>query len=157
VVYQVIVDRFAPAANLDAKRALYPAPRVMRRWDEVPVANSGLAPGTQITRHELDFWGGDLQSLRSRLDHVQALGADVLYLNPIHLGFTNHKLKATIIYNWPLKPPLKKGEQVATLRVTTASEASSEVPLYVAEDVAAAGTIRRGLDSILCLATGWLP
>jgi len=70
---------------------------------------------------------------------------------------TNHKLKASIIYNWPLKPPLKKGEQVATLRVTTATEASSEVPLYVAEDVAAAGTIRRGLDSLLCLATGWLP
>ena len=34
VVYQVIVDRFAPSANLDAKRALYPAPRVLRRWDE---------------------------------------------------------------------------------------------------------------------------
>jgi glycosidase len=48
-------------------------------------------PGTQITRHELDFWGGDLQSLATRLDHVQRLGADVLYLNPIHLGFTNHK------------------------------------------------------------------
>ena len=91
VVYQVIVDRFAPAAHLDAKRALYPAPRVLRRWDEVPVANSEWAPGTQITRHELDFWGGDLQSLRSHLDHVQGLGADVLYLNPIHLGFTNHK------------------------------------------------------------------
>ena len=91
VVYQVIVDRFAPSANLDAKRALYAAPKVLRRWDEVPVANSERAPGTQVTRHELDFWGGDLQSLRSRLDHVQALGADVLYLNPIHLGFTNHK------------------------------------------------------------------
>ena len=91
VVYQVIVDRFAPAGNLDAKRALYPAPKVLRRWDEVPVANGQLAPGTQITRHELDFWGGDLQSLRGKLDHVQGLGADVLYLNPLHLGFTNHK------------------------------------------------------------------
>jgi len=91
VVYQVIVDRFAPSANLDAKRALYPAPKTLRRWDEVPVGNPELAPGTKITRHELDFWGGDLQSLRGKLDHVQALGADVLYLNPIHLGFTNHK------------------------------------------------------------------
>jgi D-alanyl-D-alanine carboxypeptidase (penicillin-binding protein 5/6) len=67
------------------------------------------------------------------------------------------KLKAYIVYQWPLKPPLKKGDQVATLRVTTASEAMSEVPLYVAEDVERAGTIRRGLDSILCLATRWLP
>jgi glycosidase len=91
VVYQVIVDRFAPTANLDAKRALYPAPKRLRGWDEVPLANPEIAPGTQITRHELDFWGGDLQSLRGRLDYVQQLGADVLYLNPIHLGFTNHK------------------------------------------------------------------
>ena len=91
VVYQVIVDRFAPPTNLEAKRALYPAPKVLRRWDEVPVANPERAPGTQVTRHELDFWGGDLQSLRGKLDHVQWLGADVLYLNPIHLGFTNHK------------------------------------------------------------------
>jgi glycosidase len=91
VVYQVIVDRFAPSAKLDAKRALYPAPKVLRRWDESPQRNEQVAPGTQITRHELDFWGGDLQSLRGKLDHVQGLGADVLYLNPIHLGFTNHK------------------------------------------------------------------
>ena len=91
IVYQVIVDRFAPSANLEAKRALYPAPKVLRRWDEVPQRNEELAPGTQITRHELDFWGGDLQSLATRLDHVQTLGANVLYLNPIHLGYTNHK------------------------------------------------------------------
>jgi serine-type D-Ala-D-Ala carboxypeptidase (penicillin-binding protein 5/6) len=94
-------------------------------------------------------WGGE------RMFVPLAGNGDVNIWLPRHP--TNHKLKANIIYNWPLKPPLKKGEQVATLRVTTASEASSEVPLYVAEDVAAAGTIRRGLDSILCLATGWLP
>jgi glycosidase len=91
IVYQLIVDRFAPSANLDAKRALYPAPKVLRRWDELPQRNEEVAPGTQITRHELDFWGGDLQSLATRLDHVQTLGANVLYLNPIHLGYTNHK------------------------------------------------------------------
>lgn len=32
VVYQVIVDRFAPSANLAAKRALYPAPKLLRDW-----------------------------------------------------------------------------------------------------------------------------
>jgi D-alanyl-D-alanine carboxypeptidase (penicillin-binding protein 5/6) len=70
---------------------------------------------------------------------------------------TGQKLKAHIVYQWPLKPPLKKGDQVALLRVTTASEAMSEVPLYAAEDVEPGGTMRRGLDSILCLATRWLP
>jgi D-alanyl-D-alanine carboxypeptidase (penicillin-binding protein 5/6) len=67
------------------------------------------------------------------------------------------KVRAHIVYQWPLKPPLKKGDQVATLRVTTAAETMNEVPLYAAEDVDAGGTMRRGLDSLLCLATRWLP
>jgi D-alanyl-D-alanine carboxypeptidase (penicillin-binding protein 5/6) len=67
------------------------------------------------------------------------------------------KLKAHIVYQWPLKPPVKKGDQVALLRVTAGSEGMSEVPLYAAEDVEPGGTMRRGLDSILCLATRWLP
>ena len=32
IVYQVLVDRFVPAANLAAKRHLYPAPKVLRDW-----------------------------------------------------------------------------------------------------------------------------
>jgi cyclomaltodextrinase / maltogenic alpha-amylase / neopullulanase len=90
IVYQVLVDRFAPSANLEAKRALYPAPKVLRRWDEEPRRGSYNAQAG-VWSHEIDFWGGDLASTRSRLDHVQQLGADVLYLNPIHLGWTNHK------------------------------------------------------------------
>lgn len=69
----------------------------------------------------------------------------------------NPKLAARIHYKGPLKPPLKKGEQVAVLRVTTANDATSEVPLYAAEDVGKAGFIRRGLDSLLYLATRWIP
>ena len=51
----------------------------------------------------------------------------------------NQKLRAHIIYKWPLKPPLKKGDQVAMLRVTTSAEAMNEVPLYAAEDVEPGG------------------
>ena len=69
----------------------------------------------------------------------------------------NPRLKAQIIYNSPLKPPLHKGEQVARLRVTAANETTNEVPLYVAEDVARAGVMRRGLDTLLYLATRWIP
>ena len=68
----------------------------------------------------------------------------------------NQKLSARIIYNGPLKPPIKKGDRVATLRVTTSSEAVSEAPLFAAEEVRQAGFIRRGLDSLLYLATGWM-
>jgi D-alanyl-D-alanine carboxypeptidase (penicillin-binding protein 5/6) len=52
---------------------------------------------------------------------------------------------------------VKKGDQVATLRVTTANDATSEVPLYAAENVERAGFVRRGLDSLLYLATRWIP
>jgi glycosidase len=93
VVYQVLVDRFAPSANLDAKRHLYPAPKTLHAWHELPRAGRYL-DDQRLWSHEIAFWGGDLASTRSRLDHVAALGADVLYLNPICLACTNHKYDA---------------------------------------------------------------
>jgi glycosidase len=93
VSYQVLVDRFAPSANLQNKRGLYPAPKKLRSWDEVPKAGTYLQ-AQKLWSHEIDFWGGDLQSLSGKLDYVQKLGVDVLYLNPIHLAYTNHKYDA---------------------------------------------------------------
>lgn len=93
IVYQVLVDRFAPSARLDAKRGLYPSPKVLRDWSEEPKPGTYLADA-QLNSQELEFWGGDLASLSSRLEYIQQLGADVLYLNPIHLAYTNHKYDA---------------------------------------------------------------
>ena len=93
IVYQVLVDRFAPPADVQAKLALYPAPKTLRRWDELPALGRYLERA-KLWSHEIDFWGGDLQSLAGKLDHVQQLGAEVLYLNPIHLAYTNHKYDA---------------------------------------------------------------
>jgi D-alanyl-D-alanine carboxypeptidase (penicillin-binding protein 5/6) len=74
---------------------------------------------------------------------------------PRNMG--NQKLRAHIVYQWPLKPPLKKGDQVAVLRVTTSADAMNEVPLLRGRGRGTAGTMRRGFDSLLCLATRWLP
>ncbi|MCB8944199.1 MAG: glycoside hydrolase family 13 protein [Ardenticatenaceae bacterium] len=93
IVYQVLVDRFVPASNLEAKRSLYPAPKILRDWSETPKAGPYLTEA-RLSSHELEFWGGDLASLSQRLDYIQQLGADVLYLNPIHLAYTNHKYDA---------------------------------------------------------------
>jgi glycosidase len=93
IVYQVLVDRFAPSGTLDAKRGLYPAPRTLRDWTEQPA--QGVHDETAgLWSHELDFWGGDLASLSGRLDYLQELGVDVVYLNPIHAAWTNHKYDA---------------------------------------------------------------
>jgi cyclomaltodextrinase / maltogenic alpha-amylase / neopullulanase len=93
VVYQVLVDRFAPSANLEAKRALYPAPKTLNAWDVQP-KRGVYSDQVKVWTHEIDFWGGDLASTASKLGYVQELGVDVLYLNPIHLGYTNHKYDA---------------------------------------------------------------
>ena len=93
IVYQVLVDRFAPSADLDAKRSLYPAPKRLREWTEEPRQGVYLEK-EKVWSHEIDFWGGDLASTAAKLDYVQQLGADVLYLNPVVLAYTNHKYDA---------------------------------------------------------------
>ncbi len=89
VVYQVFLDRFAPSRDLEAKRQLYAPPRRLRPWDSQPRRGRYL-PELGVWSHELEFWGGDLASLRGKLDYVQDLGAEVLYLNPIFRALTNH-------------------------------------------------------------------
>ncbi len=93
IVYQVFVDRFAPPADLDAKRDLYPPPKRLRAWDDKPVRGE-FVPEAGVWSHEIDFWGGDLASLADKLDYIQDLGADVVYLNPICQAYTNHKYDA---------------------------------------------------------------
>lgn len=93
VVYQVLVDRFAPSADLAAKRHLYPAPKRLREWHELPRAGRYL-DDQRLWSQEIEFWGGDIASTRAKLGHVQQLGADVLYLNPICHAYTNHKYDA---------------------------------------------------------------
>jgi len=69
----------------------------------------------------------------------------------------NPRLKAEILYKGPLKAPVRKGDRVATLRVTSVTQAVTEVPLFAGEDVERAGMARRGLDSFLHMAFRWLP
>jgi D-alanyl-D-alanine carboxypeptidase (penicillin-binding protein 5/6) len=64
----------------------------------------------------------------------------------------NQRLSAEIVYKAPLKPPVKKGDQVATLKISSSSSAATEVPLYAAEDVPKAGIVGQGLDSLVLMA-----
>ncbi len=59
------------------------------------------------------------------------------------------KIKAAIVYDGPLKPPIKKGDQVAVLRVVTKNEVTSDVPLFAAEDVGHGSLVERGFDALL--------
>ncbi|MFM1814705.1 MAG: hypothetical protein RLZ98_1400 [Pseudomonadota bacterium] len=66
------------------------------------------------------------------------------------------KIRAEVIYLKPIKAPVRKGDKVARLRVRSSTSATSEVPLYAMEDVERVGVARRGIDSLLVMALGWL-
>ncbi|MBO0766907.1 MAG: D-alanyl-D-alanine carboxypeptidase [Hyphomicrobiaceae bacterium] len=122
--------------------------RRLLEWGFRNYSEARLFDPGQIVGHAR-IWGGERM-------YMPLVGGD--QVNVVVPKFpANPKVSARIFYKGPLKPPLKKGEQVATLRVTTANDATSEVPLYAAEDVERAGFVRRGLDSLLYLATRWIP
>lgn len=94
IVYQVLVDRFVKPKDLESKKHFYHAPRTLKSWNELPM-NGMFNSKEKYYQHELEFWGGDLLSLQSKLDYIRDLGVNVLYLNPIHYSLSNHKYDAT--------------------------------------------------------------
>jgi D-alanyl-D-alanine carboxypeptidase (penicillin-binding protein 5/6) len=68
------------------------------------------------------------------------------------------KLRGEIVYLGPLKPPIRKGDQVAVLRVTSTvgtnpePTAVTEAPLYAGDNVEPSSFLWKGVDSLLYLA-----
>lgn len=92
-------------------------------------------------------WGGEKR-------YVNLVGkGDVSILLP---RTSSRKIKASIVYNGPLKPPIRKGDEVALLRVTAPNAAVNEIPLYAAEDIGEGPIWMKGLESLLHLAFGWV-
>lgn len=83
VVYQVFPDRFAKSG---VQRDL-PSWALPAAWDD-DVIHSGPDTPRQ-------FFGGDLDGIRQHLDHLQHLGANLLYLTPIFPAASNHRYNAT--------------------------------------------------------------
>ena len=92
-------------------------------------------------------WGGD------RMFVPLVGGNDINVLLP--KAQSGQRLQAQIIYKSPLKAPLKKGDVVAKLRVTTPSQSVNVIELQAGEDVPEAGPMRRGLDTLAHMAFGW--
>jgi serine-type D-Ala-D-Ala carboxypeptidase (penicillin-binding protein 5/6) len=94
-------------------------------------------------------WGGDALN-------VNLIGAgELMVVLPKYPA--NQKLRAEIVYNGPLKAPVNKGDQIATLLVKSSNDAFAEVPLYAAHDVKSVGMIWRGLHSLYFMVTRYLP
>jgi alpha-glucosidase len=84
VMYQVFPDRFARSAAADAREL--PDWAEPADWGD-PVIHEGPSTGRQ-------FYGGDLDGIRERLDHLALLGVDLLYLTPVFAARSNHRYDA---------------------------------------------------------------
>ncbi|MFJ5958467.1 glycoside hydrolase family 13 protein [Paenarthrobacter sp. NPDC092416] len=84
-MYQIFPDRFARSAQADG----HPVPdwAIGCAW-ETPVVGAG--PETPV-----QFYGGDLPGIVDKLDHLQSLGVDVVYLTPFFPGRSNHRYDAS--------------------------------------------------------------
>lgn len=100
VVYQIFPDRFynGNKKNDTAKTTSRgEEPIEHKDWNELPdnprEANSEGYKGDAI--YSNDFFGGDIAGIQMKLDYIQSLGVNTLYLNPIALAASNHKYDAT--------------------------------------------------------------
>jgi len=83
VVYEIYPDRFA-TSRLGVEAPDWAIPR---GWDELPTGRG------RATSREL--FGGDLPGIEAHLDHVESLGANVLYLTPIFPAGSTHRYDAS--------------------------------------------------------------
>ncbi|SDJ77177.1 alpha-glucosidase [Nonomuraea maritima] len=83
IVYQIFPDRFDRSGRTPEP----PEWALPRDWDRDPVIPSG--PGTAE-----QFYGGDLDGVVRRLDHVRSLGADTVYLTPFFPARSTHRYDA---------------------------------------------------------------
>jgi alpha-glucosidase len=87
VFYQIFPDRFAdgdPSNNVQTgEYQLGGRPVIARPW--------GAPPRSHQESGGVEFFGGDLQGIAQRLDYLEELGVNALYLNPIFSAPSNHK------------------------------------------------------------------
>lgn len=91
---------------------------------------------------EARVWGGQKWSVPLKTK------ADAMILLPVNAK--DHRIKAQIVYLGPLKPPVKEGDRVGEVRITSeANGTSNAAPLYAAGDMEAGGMVSKGIDSVL--------
>ncbi len=93
VVYQIFVDRFSASKGRPTV-GLFEPPKQLRNWSDLPKSGHRIDE-LGLWSHELEFWGGDLKGIQSKLDYIKSLGADTVYLTPIFKALTNHKYDTT--------------------------------------------------------------
>ncbi len=86
VMYQIFPDRFFRSGSCDLTGKLEPY-WVHERWGETPC----YLPDEHGEILNNDFFGGNLNGIRAKLDYLSSLSVEVLYLNPISMAYSNHR------------------------------------------------------------------
>lgn len=87
VFYQIFPDRFAASARV-------PKPGPLEPWDAAPTWHG--------------YKGGDLRGIAERLDELEELGINAIYLNPVFSSASNHRYHA---YDYLHVDPLLGGDE----------------------------------------------
>ncbi len=85
VMYQIFTDRFrnGDSSNdvVDHEYYYINEPvKAIKDWNQTPAAMDVR-----------NFYGGDLQGVKDKLDYLQDLGVEVIYFNPLFVSPSNHK------------------------------------------------------------------
>ena len=85
IMYQIFPDRFFCSGK---PKTDVPADRILRNdWGGQPVWQPDAAGKVRNN----DYFGGDLDGITEKLDHLASLGVTCLYLNPVFEAHSNHR------------------------------------------------------------------
>ena len=82
IIYHIFVDRFNRADGVKTNRKY----RLHERFSESPEVVS--ADGKYYAD---DFFGGNFNGIREKLDYLEELGVGIIYLSPIFKAYSNHR------------------------------------------------------------------
>jgi glycosidase len=103
VVYQIFPDRFRNGDTTNdycrvgastGCPVLYGNPAIFPRTTWNDLIGDPRSPGLYQGAYGNQFYGGDLKGVQDKLDYLQNLGFDTIYLNPIFAARSNHRYDA---------------------------------------------------------------
>ena len=95
VFYQILPDRFCNGnPDISVKDGEYS----YQGYESIQVKDWNTPAAEYTHGHHLDFYGGDLEGIIKKLDYLEQLGVNAIYLNPIFLSPSIHKYDSLDFY-----------------------------------------------------------
>ena len=88
IIYQIFPDRFF--ASETAKKDIPNDRYICNDWSKQPEYRQPKDL-SDIKRLGNDYYGGDLEGIKEKLDYIADLGVNCIYLNPIFEAHSNHR------------------------------------------------------------------